>query len=715
MREWRFPSFPLRTIFRVPDTAHTNVMLKLNRVGSMPVNRNAFLACDPDGIALPLRVLYAGDEEVALALEVPGSRSGYFAVYYGSRTTNEPVTAPEAASDPAPLAVGMISLPGRAIPTSWERLRHMVKSPLSQIKTPYRTAGFNEVGQTIVRAEAEKEAKTEKEAKAKKDGRRNKAGVKLALVRSFLLCPREGTYRFAVDCVDAGFVLVDNELVAAWPEEHALGGTWQLGAPVSLKAGMHRIEVFNAFDDSQANIRAGWLPPGRKDIIPLSVQDLIASCEVMDTKAECINRTLQPGFEATPVQAYSFRGVPNVFVPVRFKNITENWVAPGMESLWRFGDGTQSQEPNPVHIYRDSNVYKASLEVRDVLGFVAGYSASVDCRQVPSEAYAASFDMAGLPAVCFGRDKMAPVLRYQGTGLGGVALDVNWELKFRSGISKKGHQELAPKNQTQIISLTPAFAGDLESLRWTVSHQQATLAGELIRFVRPPFDVLPARVEGDRLYDTKGTRLVLVPKEEASRSASAAPFRRFGKLVCVDDSLTVAGFRNADCETFDRILARLLKGRLDEVRYAVLPSWAQFQESYGPLRKLVDVPAALRQEHADVAILSIGLQDLMAEVDIDSFERQSAALTDVVATSMNIQTVWVTPPPYPSAPDRSRVFAATIRRVAEARGIPVADLFTAFSCASDSRHVFFQENTLMLSDQGQRLAGQQIVRALMEE
>jgi hypothetical protein len=133
------------------------------------------------------------------------------------------------------------------------------------------------------------------------------------------------------------------------------------------------------------------------------------------------------------------------------------------------------------------------------------------------------------------------------------------------------------------------------------------------------------------------------------------------------------------------------------------------------LRKQVDVPAALRRERADVAILSIGVLDMLALENIDAFERQVAALSDVVTLAMNIPVVWVTPPPYSSDPERSRAFAAVIRRIAKTRGIPVADLFTTFRCAADGRHVFFERNPLVLSEQGHRLAGQQIVRALVGE
>jgi hypothetical protein len=477
------------------------------------------------------------------------------------------------------------------------------------------------------------------------------------------------------------------------------------------------VEVFNVFDGGQPYLRVGWLPPGRNDVTPLAAPDLVASCEVPGTRAERIDRTLQPGFVATPVQAYSFRGDSAEFIAVRFNNITENWITPEMESHWQFGDGTQSNEKNPIHVYRSADVFKASLEVRDALGFVAGCSESVDCRQIQPEEYAVSFDMSGLPAVCFSRDQVAPSLRIQGAVPTNVVLEVSWEFRLRSGVSGRAQREITPRIQSQFIPLAPEAAGELESLSWSVSHRQTRLAGERIRFVRPPFEALPTRIEGDKLYATGGTRLVLVPDEGVSsfRQAAPAPVQRLGRLVCADDSLAVSGLIEPRGQPFDHILARLLTGRVEEVRYAALPKWGLFPESYGSLRKLVDVPAALHREQADVAILSIGLQDILEVKDVDSFERQAAALSDMLTMSKNLRTVWVTPPPYPSAPERSRVFAAAIRRVAEARGIPVADLFTAFSCASDSRHVFFQENPLMLSDLGHRLAGQQIARALMGE
>lgn len=708
--EWRYPAFPLRTIFQAPSGGSGSVMLKVDRTGAMPVTRNGFIACGSDGAPLPLRVVCVEGSEVVLIVEPPRSVSGACAVYYGVSAPGE--TVPEAAVDQSPLATGFVPLQGRAIPTSWERMKYMLKSLQSKDQTPYRMAGFDEVARMLERGEVDKGSDAADKRQGKKH--RQPAQVRVAVVRSFLLCPRTGAYRFAVDCLDAGFVVVDGDLVAAWPGEHA-GGSWHLGAPVALKAGVRRVEVYNVFKGSAPKLRVGWLPPGVKEVVPLAAPDLIAAGEATETREERMNRTLQPGFVVTPQRGYSFRGISAVFMAVHFQNTTENWITAAMSPLWRFGDGTRGEEQNPTHVYNAAGVFKASLEVRDALGFVAGCSKTVDCRQITPEEYAVSFDMTGLPAVCYARDKVAPLLRLRGDGPNAVTFDVSWDIRFRSGVSRQDHREVASQDRPQFISLDAVGAGELESLSWQVSHRQVRLGGEVIRFVRPPFAALPARVEGDRFYDAGGTRLVLIPDEGVSavQRTPPGPARRFGRLVCVDDSLVVGGGVEAGCEPFDRILARLLKGRMEDVRYVALPGWDQFPGSYGPLCKQVDVPACLRRERADVAILSIGVRDMLAMENVDTFERQVSALSDVVTQSMNIPAVWVTPPPYPSDLERSRAFAAVIRRVAKARGIPVADLFTTFRCAADGRHVFFEQNPLVLSEQGHRLASQQIVRALV--
>jgi hypothetical protein len=101
--------------------------------------------------------------------------------------------------------------------------------------------------------------------------------------------------------------------------------------------------------------------------------------------------------------------------------------------------------------------------------------------------------------------------------------------------------------------------------------------------------------------------------------------------------------------------------------------------------------------------------------DAETMERWAAAMSDIVGTTRSRPVLWVTPPPYPPDPERVRPFAAAVRRVADARRMPVADLYTAFRGAGDDAGVFFRRGDLALSDRGQALCALVIARALRAE
>jgi len=699
--EWRQPAFPLRQVFSPPGDVQTNVILKLPRTGGLPVTRQAFYACTKSGEPLPFRLMHTDSDEAVLLVGVtsPVYRRP-FLVYYGSKGPAEGAVCPEAAPDPTPVAGGLFRLQSRALPTSWERLRHMMLS--------LRTERLR----SQVRSFSDLDEIPSFDEEHRGEGRRNRRSLKIAALRSFLLAPTEGVYRFSIDCVDAGFVLVDRELAADWPGAHT-AGEWHTGVPVFLKAGVHRIDVYNAFDMPLPRLRVGWIPPGRKDVVALPPQNLVGSGEAMETRTERLDQTLQPAFAATPLKAYSFRGHEAVFVPVEFRNNTANWIDNAMSCRWNFGDSVRGAGESVIHTYKAADLFKAGLEVRDPLGFVAACSAPVDCRQEEPEEYAVAFDFVGLPAVCYARDRLAPYLRVKGDVPGSVEITADWDWVARKGAAEKRHQDCAPRGQPVLVPLGHAAPADLASIRWRVTHAGVTLAEGTIRFVTPPFKNVPARVMGDGLYDEAGNRLVLVPDETGGRWSQAPLARRLGPVVCVDDSLALPGSTEGDSpEPFHDVLTRLLTGVAENVRFAPLPEWMETPESYGPLREFIDVPTAVGAK-TSVVVLSVGLRDLLIPVDDATFERQAAALSDLVGATRKVSVVWVTPPPYPSADERSRRYAAIIRRVAATRGIPVADLYTAFRCVEGNWHTLFRANPLELSETGQRLAAQQMARALV--
>jgi len=177
------------------------------------------------------------------------------------------------------------------------------------------------------------------------------------------------------------------------------------------------------------------------------------------------------------------------------------------------------------------------------------------------------------------------------------------------------------------------------------------------------------------------------------------------------DSLPAA--TEGDGGTFAAVCGSILANAADGVRVRrVSPrSWEQSPGAYGPLLKLVEIPGFVSNA-TDTVVLSVGLRDILELRDAEAYERSLAALADILAASRGLRIVWVTPPPYGTSPVSLRAFALAVRRIADARAMPVADLYSGLIGMGDERGAFFERGGLTLSGAGQRLAGEIVARAL---
>lgn len=81
-----------------------------------------------------------------------------------------------------------------------------------------------------------------------------------------------GAYRFAIDCDEAGFLWVDDQLVLDWPGNHDPSGgserqhsTWERQVCLELQPGDHRVR-FAVFNSAGAFLaRLAWAPPDSPD------------------------------------------------------------------------------------------------------------------------------------------------------------------------------------------------------------------------------------------------------------------------------------------------------------------------------------------------------------------------------------------------------------------------------------------------------------------
>ncbi len=88
-------------------------------------------------------------------------------------------------------------------------------------------------------------------------------------------CPETGTYEFAVDSDDAAFLLIDGELVAEFPGNHAKADNWDHKGKIFLEKGVHKITYYFQEWEIIQVIRAAWKLPSRTEfeVIPKEFYD----------------------------------------------------------------------------------------------------------------------------------------------------------------------------------------------------------------------------------------------------------------------------------------------------------------------------------------------------------------------------------------------------------------------------------------------------------
>lgn len=741
--DWTLPTYAFRAVFLAPRHAREHVLLTIPSGGKLS-QESDFAVRDAAGTHVPHRVVHVDGATVAVLVQLGATdRAREYSLYY--RPERCPRPGPAAEPDPQPVCVSLHRSVGRSIPNTWQKVRYLyARSP--QPANIFHHHEFGDIdlsskwqNDAFVRREEERrrsDPRAKWTRKAEHWRRRDGSEIWISRLRSYLLCPTDGIYRFALDCRNAGFLLIDGELRARCVNRYG-APNWYVGPPIFLEAGPHRVDVFSC-SDKTLSVRIGWRQPAgaaeatvpdrrspAPGIEPIPPERFICGWGVEDARRERRNAVLRPDFTFELGEPYSFRGHSAVFTPVEFHNLT---AAPGRSNLvfrWQFGDGggTAPQSAgggartDASHVYTAAGRYHATLAVLDPGGFAERASRFVDCRLVDPGEYAADFRLSSLPPVCYDTDPLHPVLEVVGRGPDGAQFEVWWRATMTSGDEDGGTMDLALSGKTHFLSLPKARAADLDTLEWSVSHRDVPLASTLIRFVRPPFKEAPAYADGDRLYDEDGTQLVLVPARVVTESGyPVVSAGSLSSLLVFDDILGPRGRSDpGHIDTFASMLGRSLgKAHSVSIEHVPVPEWRHSARALGALLKLTQARRAAADAE-DLVVLSVGRQDAVAGRTARQFERDAAALSDIVGSTFGRPLLWLTPPPYPFDPRRFRAYAAAVRRVADARKIPVADLYTSFSCAGDEPDTFFRGRDMELSQRGLQLAADTVARALKME
>lgn len=690
---WHLAALPARAVLRSKriDSGFCVAVVTVGQDSDVAV-------LDRNGGALPYRVVYADDRLTQLLVQWSGSVNPFF-VYYGPGMEGNAGTSTPHLHDPSPVRTSLYKLEGKGLPETWDRMLYL-KAGAGR---PTKSMRLPDMSHSVSFPRRGGETK-------------DKFQRSLAVLHTFLLCPRDGVYHFATKWKYPVFLLVDGERAAVFSDGDT-GREWQRGPALFLREGLHELQVF-ACGAWRFALLVGWEVPGSDRVARIPREALIAADKAITLRVERSDKILHPGFTHRLLQAYSFRGLPQVFAPVSLRSVSSDWKTRDVKCRWQFADGAVAHGTSVRHVFSGAQKHRAVLELRDSLGFTARHEAWVDCRMAQPTEYAVDFRPALCPPVSYAPDVVEPCLSVSGTLPSGAELEVAWDTSFRPGFTRSERRSVSLATKPERVPFTRSPAGALSEIRWRVLHQGHQLGGGLIRYLSPPFDAVPVHVDGTRMYARDGVQLVLVPRRSGGGIAQPQiPTRKaFGNVLCIDDFLAAPGLPGVERATaFHRTLARIVDGPdKPHVTYHPVDGRRKFPDAYGMLSALVDASSAV-EDKTDVVIISIGLHSLIEEGSPDRFERYLAALTDIIQTAMNKLVVLVTPPSYPPDPARVRPFAAAVKRVADARHIPVADLFSACLGAEPGAAFFLDGSPLTLSADGQKLAAQVIAGAMLAE
>ncbi len=497
---------PLMVTDQVRGSQPANMAVaEVPTLGIVDPNGADFRVLDKDGKEMKTQVLACGDEDRALvAFEAP--YRGSYTLYFGN-----PAAGPGPKLDfRAGLMLEVRAL-GRGDPRTWAGMLKLIEnSPDRRARWwwPNMSLGFNPLGPWD-------------------NG--------IYMFTGYLNCPVGGAYTFAVNSIDASFLLVEGKVVAEWPGWHPPTGGSAAGhrGTVELKKGVHKIEFINAFR-SHGACTVGWQRPDAKVITPIPAEAFAGYYVARPGPAEAKSGPVAD-FEWSFVEDLGYEG--RKVTVVRFSPL-----GPAGSCAWDFGDGVKSQEPAPSHVYLEAGNFTvtARIDGREVSQRIRvhprhGHRGKPYQRRI--EKYAGiikDYPTSGMSAAaCFEMGLICHEARRMDAAVRG----------FRAAF-EKGHVPLGGEDYRWVIRLWELYrdGGKYEDAVWVCDHV-------LGRNPPPPVAAQALVMKAEILYDWMDRR-------DEAEACCRAVLDRFG--AAASDYVRWAYIRTGEFA--------LLKGGREEAR-----------------------------------------------------------------------------------------------------------------------------------------------------
>jgi tetratricopeptide (TPR) repeat protein len=245
------------------------------------------------------------------------------------------------------------------------------------------------------------------------------------------------------------WVLIDGRPAVEWPGAHGPAGDARHAKPVTLSAGVHRIDYWNVSVAGSVSTLAAWQSPAGGRFEPIPAKAFLPVSEAalveMDVQGERMTADFfaENAGEAWWPDQYAVR--------MKFRNLSKSISAQqGGKFEWNFGDGQTSTLAAPTHIYLAPGEYIVTLKAsrladastfRAKVAVARNWWRQTDPAMEPTKRYAdevALYNLPDLETKCL----LVAVSLFEREGMSGPVVAACTEALKRQGVVESQVQKL---------------------------------------------------------------------------------------------------------------------------------------------------------------------------------------------------------------------------------------------------------------------------------